>query len=261
MRCWTHLFCSLFLFLITSPSLANEQKWLNEAFVKNAFLQVTLQSEYRKGQFPLSKWQKPIKYWFDHDVADEAFHEMLTESQFEQLRKLTHLDISPASSQDEANFSIHFTRQSHWKSLVARTMGNRLAHVSDGALCLFGLSINQDNYDINTAVIVIPVDTAREHGKLLSCIIEETTQALGLINDSEQVYPSIFNDKTPNNFLSPLDVILVKLMYEPAIKSGMTEESLSALLTELISEYKRYGVLDNAVHTAKEAPLVREYGY
>jgi hypothetical protein len=246
---------------MTNSSLAREQKWLNEAFVRNAFLQVTLRSEYRKGLFPLSKWQKPIKYWFNHDVADEAFHETLTELHFEQLRQLSHLDISRAKSEDEANFSIYFTHQSHWKSLVAKTMGEKSAQLTDGALCLFGLSINRDNDDINNAVIVIPVDMAREHGKLLSCIIEETTQSLGLRNDSEQAYPSVFNDKTPDDFLSPLDVILIKLMYEPMIKSGMTERALSPLLTQLISEYKLDGVLDNATQIARDAPLVKEYRY
>jgi hypothetical protein len=233
--------------------------WTDKTFVERAFKQVSLQSEYRKGRFPLSKWQSPIRYWFNHDVGNENDHEALAELHFEQLSDLTNLSITQASSEEQANFTIYFTRQSRWKALVTEILGAESAKNTRGSLCMFGNALNTNDASIARAVVIIPVDLAREHGKLISCIIEETTQALGLRNDSELSYPSVFNDRTPEQFLSPLDVILVQLMYEPALQSGMDEAELTPVLQTLIREYQDLGILRNATKQANLAPLVRQF--
>ncbi len=57
-----------------------------------------------------------------------------------------------------------------------------------------------------------------EHPDLmrLSCIHEEITQGLGLANDSPLARPSIFNDDEEFALLTPMDELMLKMLYSPA---------------------------------------------
>jgi len=59
---------------------------------------------------------------------------------------------------------------------------------------------------------------------------------MGLPNDSDKVFPSIFNDKSHDDYLSGLDYLLLRLLYHPSIKVGMTTAKVKTLLRKIISE-------------------------
>lgn len=63
-----------------------------------------------------------------------------------------------------------------------------------------------------------------EHPDLLrlSCIHEEITQGLGLPNDSPRARPSIFNDDEEFAFLTAHDELLLRILYSPELRPGMT---------------------------------------
>jgi hypothetical protein len=86
-------------------------------------------------------------------------------------------------------------------------------------------------------------------------VVEEVTQVMGLPNDSEKAYPSIFNDKTPDDLLSPLDVILLKLLYEPELKTGMSEQQVRPIVKTILKRYKKDGVLAQAVRMSHSSEL------
>ena len=71
------------------------------------------------------------------------------------------------------------------------------------------------------AVAVIP----SEHPDLmrLACIHEELAQALGLPNDSNAARPSIFNDDQEYALLTRQDELMLRILYDPALRPGMTE--------------------------------------
>ena len=56
-------------------SSASTQTWLDPNFVKQAFLEVSLKNEYSQETRHLTKWEKPIKVWIQHKVADQALHD------------------------------------------------------------------------------------------------------------------------------------------------------------------------------------------
>ena len=79
-----------------------------------------------------------------------------------------------------------------------------------------------------------------EHPDLLrlSCLHEEIAQGLGLANDSPRARPSIFNDDEEFALLTPQDEAMLRMLYDPALRPGMTEaearpvvQSLAARLT------------------------------
>ncbi|MEX0280624.1 MAG: DUF2927 domain-containing protein [Arenibacterium sp.] len=57
-----------------------------------------------------------------------------------------------------------------------------------------------------------------------ACIHEELAQGLGLPNDSPEARPSIFNDDDEFALLTNHDEMLLKMLYDPRLKAGMTAE-------------------------------------
>ncbi|WP_425666650.1 DUF2927 domain-containing protein [Vibrio tubiashii] len=243
-----------------SQAYTTQQTWLDTQFVEKAFINVALRNEYSSGSKPLVKWNKPIKIWVQHKVPDKALHDELTDAHLRHLVQITGHRIQRVASREQANIVWVFTKESKWREDIERELGKpALANVY-GAICKAGYQVGR-NGALSHAAIIIPVDQAREHGKLLACIVEEITQVLGLPNDSESAFPSIFNDETPEDLLSPLDVVLLKLLYEPELKPGMSQKQVTPIIRKLLSKYKKDGTLNRAVSIAKQGELFQLIGY
>ena len=74
-----------------------------------------------------------------------------------------------------------------------------------------------------------------EHPDLLrlSCIHEEIAQGLGLPNDSPMARPSIFNDDEEFALLTRMDELMLRILYNPALRPGMTEAEARPIVAEL----------------------------
>ena len=65
---------------------------------------------------------------------------------------------------------------------------------------------------------------------------EEITQILGLPNDSDEVYPSVFNDHSIDIELSAQDILLVKLLFDPRLRPGMPRADALANVRMILGE-------------------------
>ncbi len=76
-----------------------------------------------------------------------------------------------------------------------------------------------------------------EHPDLLrlSCLHEEIAQGLGLPNDSPTARPSIFNDDEEFALLTRQDEAMLRLLYNPALRPGMTEAEARPIIYSLAS--------------------------
>jgi hypothetical protein len=63
-----------------------------------------------------------------------------------------------------------------------------------------------------------------EHPDLMfrACVNEEIAQGLGLPNDSPRARPSVFNDDQEFALLTPMDALMLRILYNPALRPGMT---------------------------------------
>lgn len=260
MKLYLFYIYSLFIALFSGPTHATGLTWLDPSFVARAFYSVALEHEYTSGNHPLAKWNQPIRIWLDHRVGDAALHQELAELHVQHLAQITGLSIEFVSKQSQANVHWIYTRESKWIKEAKSALNLRSTQHLNTAICTAGYKTNATGH-IVSAAIVIPVDLARSRGKLLACVVEEITQALGLPNDSEHAYPSIFNDHTPEELLAPLDVVLLKLLYEPELKSGMTKAQANPVVRRILKRYNEAGLLEQASKTAKQAPLYQLIGY
>ncbi|ARP38625.1 DUF2927 domain-containing protein [Vibrio syngnathi] len=251
---------SLLLALLSFNAASTPLTWLDRTFVETAFYHVALQHEYSQGNKPLSKWKQPIKIWVDHRVGDEELHQELTELHIQHLSEVTKHPITIVKKESEANVKWIYTKQSQWVSEAKSILKLRSTQHLDNAICTAGYRTNSTG-EIVYAGVIIPVDQARSRGKLVACIVEEITQVLGLPNDSDKAYPSIFNDHTPEDLLSPLDVVLLQLLYEPELKAGMTKSEVKPVVRKILKRYSKTGVLQQASKAAQQAPLYQLIGY
>ncbi|MCQ8205510.1 DUF2927 domain-containing protein, partial [Vibrio parahaemolyticus] len=64
----------------------------------------------------------------------------------------------------------------------------------------------------------------------LSCVHEEMAQAMGLPNDSPDARPSLFNDDLEFALLTDHDAVLLRMLYDPRLRPGMTAAQARPLL-------------------------------
>jgi len=256
-RCWW-----LFLGLLAMPAVRAEEAWQSSAYLQQAFFEVALHNEYTGGEQPVRKWQQPIRVWLEHhaDQAQAEQHALLTKYHMQHLSRITGHPIVFATSRQEANFMVVFSHLQLWRNDIALVSGNLLIKPPADAACVFGLDLD-DKKAIKKAWVVIPVDLAQEHRQLLSCIVEETTQAMGLPNDSEKVFPSIFNDKTPESLLTGLDALLLKMLYAPAVKPGMRAHQVRPVLDKLLKQWQNDGTIQDAERNVRQSELYEMMGF
>ena len=249
------------IFLVTTPLVraGDAAHWKSADYLVDAFVEIALGSEHESKRRQVRKWTTPINYALIHHAGDTALHERLIQAHFAHLAELTGLGIHPAASIEVANYLVVLTLESRLKDDFQRYFGWNSAAERDKffreAVCLGTFASSRRTGRITRAVTIIPVDRARARGKLPACIVEELTQVLGLPNDSDKVYPSVFNDHSIDVFLTGLDVLLLRMLYDPRVVHGMEEAALRPLLRTIAAELTRNGGFERAEQSARAGGL------
>lgn len=261
-RCPIHLLLSIFLLSLSTTSLASKLHWQSSDYIIDSFIDIALNNEYSSKISRLRKWDRPIYYTIKHRTADRALHQKITTLHLAHLADITGMKIAPATSKNRTNLTIVFSTQATLKSdlkkYLSLTNKKQIAGLIRRGVCLAAFSTRTDS-SIHHATIIIPVDRARARAKLLSCVVEELTQIMGLPNDSDRVFPSIFNDKSHDDFLSGLDYLLLKLLYHPKTKPGMNTYQLKRVLRKIIAGntfQQLIGESERVVHQQGLFPLL-----
>ena len=90
------------------------------------------------------------------------------------------------------------------------------------------------NSEIKSALIII----RSELPKLMriACFHEEIAQSLGLTNDSHLARPSIFNDDDEFATLTKLDKILLQILYDNRLHSGVSRQNSSEIVRKIAKD-------------------------
>lgn len=252
----------LFIFILSfsNASSAHEHHWQESDYIQNSFIEIALNNEYSPKVSTVRKWTQPIYYSIIHRTADKALHQRITESHLKHLENITGVAIQPASKKHKTNLKIIFSTE----QLISQDLKHdfllnnqqQVTALSRNSVCLAHFSTRSDN-SIKQAIVIIPVDRARAHAKLLACVVEELTQIMGLPNDSDHVFPSIFNDKSNEDYLSGLDFLLLKLLYRPEIKVGMSVSQVESKIARIVSREDFQQLIKDAELLAHQQGLYR----
>ena len=101
--------------------------------------------------------------------------------------------------------------------------------------CMAMTSINvQANSGISSSLVIIRNELP--HIMRKACIHEEIAQSLGLTNDSHLARPSVFNDDDEFATLTKFDEILLQILYDHRLNSGISKREASQLVRQIANE-------------------------
>lgn len=254
----TTIRCSIGLFglFIASCSFGQEH-WQQDDYIQESFMKIALEREYKETKHPkLIRWNKPIKLFFESDEGDASLQKELLSVHAQHLAHITGLTIDFTTSPEQANIFVIFTSYDNMENKVRQYIGDpeRIRKALDEAICLGNFSRN-GQYEITKGSIIIPVDYARRKARFLDCIVEEITQLLGLPNDSNDVFPSVFNDVSIDTYISPLDYLLLKALYSPHLKPGMDVKQAKAAFPKVLAELHANKDIENAAQRVQKNSL------
>lgn len=185
------------------------------AEVLEYFREVAFGAEYGPGAATIHKWRQPISI----QVAglQEKSDRRYLDAAIGELQALTGLGVQVGVT--PANVIVHFVRGSEFGKLVPG------APEADGYV--------QVQYDatgeIRYGVVLIATDaSAQQRGH---AIREELCQLMGLLRDSRRYRSSIiYEGRSVATQLTALDRMLLRLLYRPEIRPGMSRTELDALV-------------------------------
>ncbi|WP_019615430.1 DUF2927 domain-containing protein [Psychromonas ossibalaenae] len=232
---------------IYSCSLSAMPHWQQESYISSSFLEIALKREYSNHKkLNFNRWKRPLKIFIKSELGSADLQRRLYLVQAEHLQSITGHSIYFVESEAQANVTVVFTSAANMKADILKHVKiKNLDEILKTAFCLANYQINSKQ-EIVRGLIVIPVDKTRQDGRLVECVVEELTQLMGLPNDSELVYPSIFNDRSIDSYLTGLDYLLLKIAYHPKLKPGMTDSQVRAQLPSILKQLRSDGEIKQA---------------
>ncbi|KAJ8740443.1 DUF2927 domain-containing protein [Aeromonas veronii] len=253
-RCASRGLLALLLLLAGHSAWADE-RWQSDSYLTESFMAIAMEREYGEArQTRFARWQQPIRLQLVNESGDKPLQADVVKVQAAHLARITGHPISMVTA--KPNLTLIMTDYSKMKSWANRTMGGdpSVGMALKEGLCLANFATNA-KHEISRATIIIPVDYSRAKGRFLDCVVEEFTQVMGLPNDSDKVFPSIFNDNSIDSFLTGLDYVLLKLAYHPALKAGMSSDEVRAALPLAIKDLRAKGEIREANRRVQQQSL------
>lgn len=225
------------------------------ALVEN-FIRIALYDEYtvRNGRFvpqetpsTLRRWEMPVrvKILFGESVSpsQRARDLQITSNYVRRLANITGADIRMTTG--KANYYVLIMNTDELE-LVGPRISRLIPGIGSATLdeiadlprftfCSVYAFSEQDSGDRYSAAVAVIRD---EHPPLLrqSCLHEELAQGLGLANDSPNARPSIFNDDEEFALLTEHDELLLKILYDKRLRTGMTPATARPTVERIVKE-------------------------
>ncbi|WP_322893844.1 MULTISPECIES: DUF2927 domain-containing protein [unclassified Yoonia] len=219
------------------------------------FMQIALTTEYadnsdfqvpHSSQSSLHRWEKPIR-------MNISFSDSVPLAQRDQDRtsvsafaaRLSRLSGVPITRSDQnPNFHVLFLDEDDRRGAASRLRA-LVPNISEASLrgivtlprdqlCLVASVFEPGRSAYAQAVVVIRA----EHPNLIraACIHEELAQGMGLGNDSDAARPSIFNDSEEFALLTKHDELLLRMLYDPRLQTGMDATTAEPIVRQIARE-------------------------
>jgi hypothetical protein len=199
----------------------------------------------------LRRWERPVRVGFlagaSVPAAKAEADRRHVEAFTARLADLTGLDMAMSEGED-VNFLVLFLNREEQEAFADRA-ATRLPGFEPSVMrairstpidtfCTAYAFSTPEDPDSYAAVLVL---IKAEHPPLTrrSCIEEEMAQAMGLPNDYDGARPSIFNDSLEFAYLTEHDEILLRMLYDPRLRPGMTAAEARPLLPEIAADAMR----------------------
>lgn len=190
----------------------------------------------------LRRWSRPVRVGIvvgPSVPAEQAAQDRRNVSEFTaRLSRLTGVDMKVSEGPD-VNFLV-MVLNTEEQSVAAQATSARfpgfqpavLGAIANTPLDTFctAYAFAEPAAPSTYAAVMVLIRAEHPPFTRLSCVHEEMAQAMGLPNDSPDARPSLFNDSLEFAFLTEHDEILLRMLYDPRLRPGMSIAEARPLL-------------------------------
>jgi hypothetical protein len=218
-----------------------ERKTFTDAEIIDGFFRIVFGAEFHvSGRVDrIRKYEMPVRIYTDSRAKPDRRKQVA--AVVDDIReKIRHLDIAMAGSRKDANVTVTLVRDRDIEKTIRRFYGREQAARIVKSLepqCLSGFR-KDDLYRIQHSDVIVVVDA----GEFIfrDCIYEELLQALGPINDDDELPWTMFNDEVQKGYFDIYDQYLLNILYDPRIRAGMTKEQVKQLLPQILPDVRAW---------------------
>ncbi len=220
---------------------AAERTTFTDAEIIDGFYRIVFGAEFHvSGNVDrIRKYEKPVRVHADSRAKPDRRKQVATV--VDDIRsKIRHLDIAMADSRKEANVTVTLVRDRDIEKTIRQFYGREQADRIVKSLepqCLSGFR-KDELFRIEHSDVIVVVDA----GEFIfrDCIYEELLQALGPINDDDDLPWTMFNDDVQMGFFGIYDQYLLNILYDPRIRAGMTKDQVKELLPQILPDVRAW---------------------
>ncbi len=199
----------------------------------------------------LRRWEQPIRMLLEFGNSiptDQRTQDQASVSAYAaRLARLTGQSIT--QTDQNPNFHVLILNEDDRRGYASRLREivpgistgslNAILSLPRDQLCIVVAFSEGGSASYSKAIAVI----RGEHPQLLrtSCVHEELAQGLGLANDSPQARPSIFNDDEEFGLLTTHDELLLRILYDPRLRTGMAPAEAAPIARQIAKEIMASG--------------------
>lgn len=216
------------------------------------FLRIALYQEFTRGTggitrsetaSPLTRWRDPVRVALRFGASVPADRQATDRARIASyLDRLSRVTGHPIGlSETEPNFWVYVVSEDEREALGPELQSLRFSiepdviqavtRMSPTTYCnVFAISGAESHVHRNAVAVI-----RAENPDLLrlSCFHEEIAQGLGLPNDSPRARPSIFNDDEEFALLTDQDELMLRILYSPELRPGMTAAEARPIVLSL----------------------------
>ncbi|MEM8748988.1 MAG: DUF2927 domain-containing protein [Pseudomonadota bacterium] len=187
----------------------------------------------------LRRFEKPVRFYIRSDAGAPASAKRRTQRFVGRLSRLiNNLSVEIVSTEAQANFVVHLVARRNYQTTVRDRVYRgrpRLQRQVRNSRCLVRSTFSRAGIRRSAAIIVYD-----EGARLLRrCITEEILQGLGPLNDNATLKTSIFNDTSRFTGFQRYDRLILNMLYDRRLKSGLSRRRVQPLLPAIYRDVNR----------------------
>lgn len=199
------------------------------------FTRLTLDMEWGATRPHLVRFEVPVRVSLEGNGSSE--YRDFTHDLLGLLTRESSVDIGLAGPGDPANIHVRLVDGGEMERALPSqacivVVGDTewRTYLSDPPRYGGRSLVEADNLD--SATIFIP-RTSPPY-QIRRCLIEEITQALGPANDMFGIADTIFNDDGAHGWPTRLDLLMLRVLYDPAMRTGLSRMETTARARDLL---------------------------
>ncbi|MEM1237135.1 MAG: DUF2927 domain-containing protein [Pseudomonadota bacterium] len=214
-------------------------RMLAQNFQDIAFFSELSTTSNRPSAVPLQRWRAPVVMSVSYGASVPTERRQLVRSEMSgYTSRLSRVSGHPVRFGTRGNFDVFIVNEEERRALVDQlddigpAWADTIRDLARSDLCLVLTLGNNNRIERSIAII------RAELPDLLTraCLHEELAQGLGLSNDSPRARPSIFNDDEEFGLLTTHDELLLSILYDPRLSTGMTQTTARPIVADIAAE-------------------------